>query len=273
MKKRFPDKTAIVTGASSGIGEASARQFAAEGAQVVLVARRREALESLADEIGREKTLVAPLDVTDLTAVAALLEQAQARFGAIHVLVNNAGIHLRGPVAERQVSDLLRMIDVNLRAPVALCRLVLPYLQQAGGGAIVNVASLAGRVANADAATYGATKFGLRAVSFALAEEIKGQNITVSVVSPGPVDTNIFNQEFEKVSDLHFSPAMSSAEQVAELVLACAHDGKRERVIPRLGAFMATVGYLFPSVKRAFRPLMERVGRRHKQQYLRSKQS
>lgn len=273
MNRRFLDKTVVVTGASSGIGEACARQFVAEGARVVLVSRRREVLEGLADELGREKTLVVPMDVTDLAAATALMEQAQARFGAIHVFVNNAGIHLRGPVEQRDVSDLLRMIDVNLRAPVALCRLVLPYLRRAGGGAIVNVGSLSGRVPVVAAATYGATKSALRAFSLTLAEELKTCGVTVSIVSPGPVDTDIFLKEFDKVPDLFFSPSLSSARQVAELILACAHDGKPERAIPRSAACMATVGGFFPPVKRAMRPLLEWMGRRHKQQYLRSKQS
>ncbi len=273
MKKRFLDKTVIVTGASSGIGAAVARQFAAEGAHLVLVARRREALEALACDIGRENALVVPMDVTDLTAAAALFERAETHFGAIHVLVNNAGIHNRGVVDQRQVPELLKMIDVNLRAPVALCRLVLPCLRRAGGGAIVNMGSLAGRITVAGAATYGAAKSALRAFSLTLAEELRRHHITVSIVSPGPVNTDIFREGFDKVPDLFFSPPLSSAEQVAELVLACAYDGKPERVIPRRGAWMATLGSLCPPLRRTMRPLLEWVGRRHKQQYLRSKRT
>ena len=273
MTQRFAGKVVIVTGASSGIGAETARQFAAEGARVVLVARRKEKLEAVARAIGPDRTLVIPADVTDPDIGTILLERAEAHLGAIHVLVNNAGIHVRGPAGERQVGELLDMIDINLRAPVALCRLVLPRLRRAGGGAIVNVASLAGRVPVPGAATYGATKFGLRAFSLALAEEVRAQGITVSVVSPGPIDTDIFTTGFDKVPDLYFSPPMSSAGQVAELILACAHDGRPERVIPWFSGQVTTVGYVLPSVRHAMRPLFEWLGRRHKQQYLRSRRT
>jgi NADP-dependent 3-hydroxy acid dehydrogenase YdfG len=141
---RFADKTVVVTGASSGIGTVIARQFAAEGAKVVLAARGKEALEAVACAIGRENVLVVPTDVADLTAAAALLEQAEAHFGAVHVLVNNAATHARGLVEDRSAGDLAAMVDVNLRAPVALCCTAIPYLRRAGGGAIVNVGSIGG---------------------------------------------------------------------------------------------------------------------------------
>jgi len=145
---------------------------------------------------------------------------------------------------------------------------VLPYLRRSGGGAIVNVASLAGRVPIAGAAAYCATKFGLRAFSFALAEELAGSGITVSAVSPGPVGTDFFAGGLDDIPDMMLLPPMSSADRVAGLILACAHDGKRERVIPWYGGWTATAGYLMPWGKHLTRPLLERIGRRHKRQYL-----
>jgi short-subunit dehydrogenase len=268
MNKRFADKTVIVTGASSGIGAETARQFAAEGARVVLAARRQEATEAVAQSMDPDRTMVVPVDVTDMEGVAGLLRQAQTRFGRIDVLVNNAGYHSRGPVLDRDVLELTRMVDVNLRAPVALCRLVLPYLQQAGGGAIVNVASLAGHVPIAGAAVYCATKSGLRLFSLSLAEELESSGIRVSLVSPGPVDTEFFQGQIESIADFAFAAPMSSAERVARLILDCAWDGRRERTIPRLSGWAATLCYLSPRIRRALKPVTIWMGRRHKRQYV-----
>ncbi len=268
MDKRFVDRTVVITGASTGIGEATARRFAAEGARVVLAARNADALEAIAESIGADRALAAPTDVTDLDALAALLEGAEQRFGRIDILVNNAGYYGRGQVEANEVGDLTRPADVNLRAPMALCQLVLPYVRRSGGGSIVNVASLAGRVPLAGAAAYCATKFGLRAFSFALAEELAGSGITVSAVCPGPVDTDFFSGGLDDIPDMMLLPSMSSADRVAELVLACAYDGKRERVIPWYGGWTATAGYLMPWGKRLTKPLLDRIGRHHKRQYL-----
>ena len=268
MDERFVDRTAVITGASTGIGEATAKQFAAEGARVVLAARSTDALEAIADYIGADRAPAIPTDVTDFDALGSLLERAQGHFGRIDILVNNAGYYGRGRVEENDVDDLPRTVDISLRAPMALCRLVLPYLRQAGGGAIVNVASLAGRVPLAGAAAYCATKFGLRAFSFSLAEELAGSGITVSAVSPGPVDTDFFSGSLDDIPDMMLLPPMSSAERIAGLILACACDGKRERVIPWYGGWVANAGYLLPWAKHLITPLLDRIGRFHKTKYL-----
>jgi len=268
MQGRFVGKTVVITGASAGIGAAAAAQFAAEGAAVVLAARSVEGLQRVADAIGDEdRVLPVPTDVADTDAAAKLFERAEDRFGAVHVLVNNAGYNSRGPLESRPVEEVARIVDVNLRAPVALSRLVLPYLRQAGGGAIVNVASLAGRVPLPGEATYSATKFGLRAFSFALAEELRGSGITVSVVSPGPVDTGFIMDDLDQVPDLVFSQPISTAAEVASLIVDCACDGARERVVPRVSRLLTTAGYLVPRLPRMLRPLLERRGRAVKQRY------
>ncbi|MDH5500279.1 MAG: SDR family oxidoreductase, partial [Gammaproteobacteria bacterium] len=164
MDNNFKDKTVIITGGSEGVGAATAKKFARLGANLVLVARNKKNLDAMAEALRPlTKVMVVPMDVSDSDACVSLLRKTQFEFGAVHVLVNNAGYHRRGSVANVPAADIGRMIDVNLRAPLVLAALAIPYLKEAGGGAIINVASLAGRVPLAGAATYSASKFGLRA--------------------------------------------------------------------------------------------------------------
>ena len=265
--RRFERKTAVVTGASAGIGEACARKLAAEGANVVLAARGKEGLERLVQELGTEVALAVPTDVTDCNACERLLQATRERFGNLDILVNNAGFNSRGPLQEIPVDEVTQMVDVNLRAPALLTRLALPDMLAKGSGVIVNVASLAGRFPLDDDATYSAAKFGLRAFSFALAEELRGTNVKVAVVSPGPVETDFLMRSIDQVPDLTFSQEMSTAEQIADMVVQSAFDGRRERAKPVVGAKLATVGYLFPAVRRALKPALERKGRKTKEKY------
>src|SRR5690554_1825389 len=136
----FTNRTVIVTGASLGVGRATAEHFHCAGANVVLVARRPEPLELAADAIGdRSRILTVTADVADNAALARVVEATVERFGTIHGLVNNAGAHFRGKVETRDAGELSTMVDVNLRAPIVLSRLVLPHMQAASeGGFIVN---------------------------------------------------------------------------------------------------------------------------------------
>ncbi len=269
MTQRFSGKVVLITGASSGIGAAAARQFAAEGAQVALVARTAAALERVADEIraagGAARAF--PADVKDPAACASLLQAVADGFGGIDVLVNNAGANKRGLVEQRDVKDLANIIEVNLIAPIVLTRLALPYLRKRGRGAIVNVASIAGQIAVPHEATYSASKFGLRAFTFALREELRGTPISVSAVSPGPVDTGFIMAEIDDVPDLVFANPMSTAEEVARQVLDCAADGRRERTIPASTGYLARVGSAFPALRRLLEPMLEKRGRVVKEQY------
>jgi short-subunit dehydrogenase len=260
------NRTVVITGASAGIGLACARRFAAAGANVVAVARGQAELERARAELAQiGPTLAIAANVADPDAPERIVSGALAQFGSLHVLVNNAGMHARGRFAEANGRDLATMVDVNLRAPIALTHRALPHLVASGQGAVVNVASLAGKLPTVGSVVYSATKFGLRAFSLALADELRGTAVTVSCVSPGPVDTQFIMAELDTVSDLTMSQPLTSADDIAALVVQCALDGKPERSAPRLSSVLATMGYLAPPLRRALRPMLERRGRRNKE--------
>jgi hypothetical protein len=265
----FQHKTIIVTGASAGVGLAAVHAFHAQGANVVLVARREGPLLEAA--MGLDRTLCIPADVGEINALNSIVEQTLERFGRIDGLVNNAGAHFRGNLEKRSASEIAAMVDVNLRAPLVLSRLVLPAMRTQGSGFIINVASLAGKVPLDGAATYSSTKFGLRAFTMAMAQELRGTGITVSAVSPGPIDTGFIMDDIDEVEDIVFSQTMCSAEDVATMIMDCARDGKLEREFPVGGAKLATLGYLLPDLRRHLKPLLNAKGRRTKAALKRSR--
>jgi short-subunit dehydrogenase len=237
----------------------------AEGAKVALVARTAAKLEEIAAELGKERAAAFPLDVGDLPAIAALPARVAERFGALDVVVNNAGLNHRGPVARHSWRDLADVVSVNLVAPIVLTRAALDVMRP--GGSIVNVASLAGMVPVPDEATYSASKAGLRAFARAVGEELREKDIHVSNVCPGPVDTGFFGEDLDRVPDLVFSQPMRSADQVAAAVLECIHTRATEIAIPSLSGKLATFGYLFPSLARRIRPVLEKRGAANKRRY------
>jgi short-subunit dehydrogenase len=258
----FTNCVALVTGASAGIGLAVSRKLAALGCKVALVARTRSKLEQAASGLGAGKAAAFPLDVADLAALERLPAQVVERFGRLDFVVNNAGLHHRGPFVERTPAELAQMVAVNLSAPIVLARAAVPFLKP--GSAIVNVASLAGFVPVRDAATYSGTKAGLRAFGFAAAEELAPRGISVCTVSPGPVDTDFFGEELPKVTPITFSQPMSTPEEVADAVLACLRTGAREIAMPWFSGKLATLAYLSPRLLRLLRPMMERIGAKKK---------
>ncbi len=266
--ENFQAKTVIITGASAGVGKECARQFANLGAKLVLVARGKAGLVKVAEELSRKtEVMTVTMDVANLDDCIALMEKARNRFGAIHVLVNNAGCHIRGNFDSNEVADYANMVDVNLRAPIALTRAALPHLRTAGEGAIVMLGSLAGISPVQGAATYSACKAGLRQFTFALADELRGSEITVGVVSPGPIDTAFIMDEIDQVEDIVFSQPMSTPEQVAEAVVQVARGENTEITLPRLSGFMARLIANFPPLRRRLRPLLNKKGAANKQKY------
>ncbi len=257
-------KVVIVTGGSAGVGAATARQLADRGAKLMLVARGRGPLEAVAAELrGRTAVSICPLDVIDADACAAMFEQTVAELGRVDVLINNAGAHARGPLEAVEAERLARMVRVNLEAPIRLSRMVLPYLRDAGGGAIINVGSLAGRTPLPGSATYGATKAGLRSFSHALADELADSGIKVALVSPGPIDTGFIMDELHTVSDLTLSQPMCTADDVARVIVDLLGPGATvERPMPRSSGVLTMVAYVAPWLVKPFRPLLQRKGAR-----------
>jgi short-subunit dehydrogenase len=242
--------------------------FAEAGANLVLAARNKKNLERIADEL-RDKTQVVifPMDVTDPDACVDLFKKADYEFDGVQILVNNAGYHARGNVADVDASELVRMIDVNLRAPIMLSRIALKYLGEQNEAAIINVGSLAGRTPVPGSTTYSASKAGLRFFTLALADELRGSPIKLGLVSPGPVATGFILTDIDTTADLTVSQPMSSAEQVAQAILDLCGNTQREVTMPRITGFLTTITYLWPWIGRQIRPLLERKGRRFKEQY------
>jgi NADP-dependent 3-hydroxy acid dehydrogenase YdfG len=193
------DTVALVTGASSGIGEATAKALAARGASVALVARRADRLESLGGEIAKAGGTALPIeaDVSDREQAQAVVGRAVEELGRLDVLVNNAGVMLLGPIEGAPVEEWEQMVEVNLLGLLYTAHAALPHLLEAAQGEprrvadLVNISSVAGRMARKGSGVYNATKHGVGAFSESLRQEVAGRHLRVSLVEPGAVDTEL----------------------------------------------------------------------------------
>jgi NADP-dependent 3-hydroxy acid dehydrogenase YdfG len=207
-------RVAAVTGASSGIGAATAAALSRAGATVALAARRRERLDALARRLEGPAS-VHEVDVTDEAQARAFVETAHSEHGGLHVLVNNAGVMLLGAVSGANTADWRRMLDVNLWGLLVCTHTALPLMAEGGGGDIVNLSSVSGRRADAGAAVYNMTKFGVHAFSEALRQEALHSGVRVTVVAPGFVETELQGHNTDPV----VLRAMSRArEQIGEVL-------------------------------------------------------
>ncbi len=193
MNDNIQGKVIVITGASSGLGEAAARLLSARGARVVLGARRLERLQKLTDELnGRERRAVAvATDVSVRHDVKHLVDTAVETFGRIDVMVNNAGLMPLSALERLKVDDWDRMIDVNVKGVLYGIAAALPHMQRQMSGHVVNVASIAGHKVLLNGAVYSATKHAVRALTEGLRQESKAWNIRTTIVSPGAVDTEL----------------------------------------------------------------------------------
>ena len=192
-------KIVVITGASSGLGEAAARLLADEGATVVLGARREDRIRALADELSRrgDQALAIPTDVSRRDQVQRLVDRAVEAYGCIDVLINNAGLMPLSPLDRLKVDEWDRMIDVNLKGVLYGIAAALPHMQRRKSGHIINVSSVAGHKVRAGGAVYAATKHAVLALSEGLRQEVKPYNIRTTVISPGVVLSELPNTASE----------------------------------------------------------------------------
>ena len=229
---RLHDKTVIVTGASSGIGRETAIAFARADANLVLAARNEAALNDLAIElavVGR-RVLVLPTDVTQRSAVDILAQRTFEEMGSIDILVNNAGLGLNALLAEGSMTNIRRLFEVNVFGALHCVQAVVPYMRKQGSGQIINVSSVAGKIATPRNGAYAATKFALTAISDALRLELADYGVIVTTVYPGITDTPFVENVLKEVK-MRPVPAIVpsvSPRRVANAIVRAARWEKRE---------------------------------------------
>ncbi|MCY4355136.1 MAG: SDR family NAD(P)-dependent oxidoreductase [Truepera sp.] len=221
MDQELQERTAIITGASRGIGRATALALGGRGMRLGLLARSRERLEEVAAEVevlgGR--ALVAECDLGDLSALEVTARRLIERLGSVDLLVNNAGVFHESAVAEQELDDWERVLRINLTAPMLLCQLILPLMIAAGGGRIVNIASSSAVQGYAGQAAYSASKHGLLGLARCLALEARPHNIHVHTLCPGGVDTDLIRGT--EVGRRFEGQPLMVPQDIADLVLFC----------------------------------------------------
>jgi NADP-dependent 3-hydroxy acid dehydrogenase YdfG len=234
MNDRLDGTVALVTGASSGIGEATARAFADQGAAVAIAARRKERLDDLAGEIERSggRALAIETDVTDQEQANAAVRRTVSELGRLDIVVNNAGIMLLGPILDAPTEEWDRMIALNLQGLLYVTHAALPYLLKAADGQprrvsdLINISSVAGRVARSGSGVYNLTKHGVGALSESLRQELAARHVRVSVVEPGAVETELADhlrpevreQALKRFSQIERLQASDIAEAIVYIV-------------------------------------------------------
>jgi NADP-dependent 3-hydroxy acid dehydrogenase YdfG len=210
---------AVITGASSGIGEATARALAADGCRLALLARRADRIQALADELG-DGAIAIEADVTDRDSIVAAAERVENELGGADILVNNAGVMLLAPFTSDQKAEIRQMVEVNLLGAMTATEVFLDQLRD-GGGDLVNLSSVAGRTARPGNAVYAATKWGMNGWSESLRQELQ-PDIRVMVIEPGAVATeltdHITHAETKQAAEQMYEEMSITAEDIAEVI-------------------------------------------------------
>jgi NADP-dependent 3-hydroxy acid dehydrogenase YdfG len=216
-----PGHVAVITGASSGIGEATARALAADGYRLALMARRADRIQALADEIGDSAIAIAiEADVTDRDSLVAAAKRVHDELGRVDVLINNAGVMLLAPFTSEQREEQRRMVEVNLLGAMTATEVFLDQLRD-GGGDLVNISSVAGRTARPGNAAYAATKWGLNGWSESLRQELQ-PDVRVIVIEPGAVSTELVDHithgETKQAIEQFYDATAITADDVAQII-------------------------------------------------------
>ena len=260
---RLTGRTVIVTGASSGIGRETAREFAKHGANVVLASRNREKLEAIAADIG-EAASVVPVDVTDRLSVEALVRRTVEEYDAIDVLINNAGVGLFAPVADGNLENARHLFDVNFWGAVNCIQAVTPYMTSQRRGHIVNVSSVAGHISPPHMGMYAASKHALAAVSDALRLELSGTGIGVSTIYPGLTETSFMENMLQEVEAPAIPPIarFAASATVARRIFQAVRFNLRDAYVSPEDVAAVAADALVPQLSDWLMKLFIRPGRR-----------
>jgi NADP-dependent 3-hydroxy acid dehydrogenase YdfG len=219
MTDTLAGAVALVTGATSGIGDAVARSLAARGARIAAVGRRKDRLGRLVADLEPGQCLTVQADLTAQPEAAEAVTEAVGQFGRLDIVVNSAGLMLNGPTLDARLDEWDRMVDLNLKGLMYVTKAALPHLVAAAGDSprkvadLVNISSIAGRFANREVAIYSATKFGVSAASEAWRQEFSPHGVRVSVVEPGAVDTELFGHQQAPVQE-HYERLFAGVEKL-----------------------------------------------------------
>jgi NADP-dependent 3-hydroxy acid dehydrogenase YdfG len=262
MKRELKDAVVVLTGASSGIGRATALEFAKRGANLVLAARDAEALEAVARECEgayRVTAIAAPTDVRDEASMDALAGVAVERFGRIDVWINDAAVYMMGTLEACPTAAIRELFDTNVMGVFHGVRAALPAMRMQGSGTIINVGSIAGKVSYAEAGVYCATKHAVHAINETLRQELRGTGIEACLVMPATIDTPLFQHSANYTGrEVMAMRPIYRAKRVAKAIVKCAERPRREVFVGPASRMMLFMDRVLPWLYERIQPVLVR---------------